>query len=225
MHRNVRLASSRPRPSSASVTTRGPRSASLQTITIGIRPFGALVKAARARSAPTDEAELPADRLQFGEVEPWDHPVDGQEVFDEIVAAINRHVVLGPGQATAVASWIMMSWLFDRFKILPQLLLCSPVKRCGKTTLLEVISYLVARPLVAANLTGPAVFRSIEMYRPALLIDEADTFLGGNNNPELTGILNSGHNRATAFVVRVEEIERRAGARALLEPSVPRCWR
>jgi hypothetical protein len=45
------------------------------------------------------------------------------------------------------------------------------------------------------------------MYRPALLIDEADTFLGGNTNPELTGILNSGHNRATAFVIRVEEID------------------
>jgi putative DNA primase/helicase len=44
------------------------------------------------------------------------------------------------------------------------------------------------------------VFRTIESACPTLLIDEADTFLTGND--ELRGVLNSGHNRATAFVVR-----------------------
>ena len=61
--------------------------------------------------------------------------------------------MLGPGQAAAVALWIMLSWLFERFKILPQLLLTSPIKRCGKTTLLELISYMVNRALMAANLS------------------------------------------------------------------------
>src|SRR5213593_2916380 len=37
--------------------------------------------------------------------------------------------------------------------------------------------------------------------RPTLLIDEADTFLQGND--ELRGILNSGYSRKTAYVVRV----------------------
>jgi hypothetical protein len=37
--------------------------------------------------------------------------------------------------------------------------------------------------------------------RPTLLIDEADTFLQGND--ELRGILNSGYTRKTAYVVRV----------------------
>lgn len=173
---------------------------------IGIRALDALVKAARARVAGSDDEE-PVNSLQLGEVEPWDQPVNARDVFDEIVSAINRHVVLQPGQPAAVALWIMMSWLFERFKLLPQLLLSSPVKRCGKTTLLELISYIVNRALTAANLTSAAVFRSIEAYRPTLLIDEADTFLGGGANPELTGVLNSGHNRATAYVIRVQEID------------------
>ena len=176
-----------------------------KSLNIGVNPFNARVKAARARAAGSDDEE-PENSLQFGEVEPWEHPTDGQQLFDEIVSAIDRHVVLQPGQPAAVALWIMMSWLFERFKILPQLLLSSPVKRCGKTTLLELISYIVNRPLAAANLTSAAVFRSIEMYRPTLVIDEADTFLGGGANPELTGVLNSGHNRATAYVIRIEEI-------------------
>jgi putative DNA primase/helicase len=44
------------------------------------------------------------------------------------------------------------------------------------------------------------VFRTIEKHLPTLLIDEADTFLG--ENEELRGLINSGHTRETAFVVR-----------------------
>src|SRR6185369_8240693 len=77
----------------------------------------------------------------------------------------------------------------------------SPEKRCGKTTLLSVLSELVHRPVVASNISSPAFFRVIEETRPTLLIDEADTFLQGND--ELRGILNSGYTRKTAYVVRV----------------------
>jgi hypothetical protein len=67
--------------------------------------------------------------------------------------------------------------------------------------LLTVLSELVNRPVVAANISSPAFFRVIEETQPTLLIDEADTFLQGND--ELRGILNSGYTRKTAYVVRV----------------------
>jgi len=51
----------------------------------------------------------------------------------------------------------------------------------------------VAKALNVANVTAAAVFRGIERYRPTLLIDEADTFLGDKD--DLRGILNSGHRR------------------------------
>lgn len=44
------------------------------------------------------------------------------------------------------------------------------------------------------------VFRVIEAVQPTLLIDETDTFV--TENGELRGVLNSGHTRATAFVIR-----------------------
>jgi hypothetical protein len=67
------------------------------------------------------------------------------------------------------------------------------MKRCGKTTLLDVLSRLVLRPLSTANVSAAAVFRVVEAYRPTLFIDEADTFLPGND--ELRGITNSGHRK------------------------------
>ena len=49
-----------------------------------------------------------------------------------------------------------------------------------------------------------ALFRAIEASHPTLIVDEADTFLAKNS--ELRGILNSGHNRRTASVLRVEKL-------------------
>ncbi|HUS82786.1 MAG TPA: DUF3631 domain-containing protein [Dehalococcoidia bacterium] len=66
--------------------------------------------------------------------------------------------------------------------------------------LLETTALIVPKPVLAANLTPATVFRVIERWKPTLLIDEMDTFV--SDKSELRGVLNSGHNRATAFVLR-----------------------
>jgi putative DNA primase/helicase len=72
------------------------------------------------------------------------------------------------------------------------------MKRCGKTTLLDVISRLVLRPLPTGSVTAAALFRVVEGYRPTLLVDEADTFL--SEADELRGVLNSGHRKGGQVV-------------------------
>ena len=49
----------------------------------------------------------------------------------------------------------------------------------------------------------PAIFRVVELQRPTLLIDEADTFLP--ENEELRGILNSGHRQGGSVIRTVGE--------------------
>src|SRR5262249_20359885 len=80
---------------------------------------------------------------------------------------------------------------FEAFTWSPRLAITAPLMRCGKTTLLRVIGELVPRALRTENISAPAVFRTVELARPVLLIDEADTFLP--NNEDLRGILNSGY--------------------------------
>ena len=46
---------------------------------------------------------------------------------------------------------------------------------------------------MTASVTPAAIFRVVEAYRPAVLVDEADTFL--RDNDELRGVINSGHRR------------------------------
>jgi putative DNA primase/helicase len=52
-----------------------------------------------------------------------------------------------------------------------------------------------------SNTTPAALFRSVEIWSPTLLIDEADTFMGKAD--ELKGIVNAGHTPSSAFVLRV----------------------
>lgn len=160
----------------------------------------ALDKEIQSRRAAAKDETLPGQAFEFPDIEPWEEPVTGAEVLEELVSLIRRHVSLSPHVAHAVALWIVWSWLIDKFDVAPRLVLLSPEKRCGKSTLLEVIHVLVPRALMASNITPAAIFRTIEAASPTLLIDEADTF--APNNEELRGILNSGHTRTGASIVR-----------------------
>lgn len=133
--------------------------------------------------------------------EPWPKPVSGAEVLADLARVLTRHVCLERGCATAIALWILHTHLFSCAQISPRLAVVSPEKRCGKSTLLTVLGGIVPKALHVANITAAAVFRCVEAAQPTLLIDEADTFVDGKE--DLRGILNSGHNKATAFVVRV----------------------
>jgi putative DNA primase/helicase len=128
--------------------------------------------------------------------------VDGAALVGEIADTISRYVILPDHGAGAIALWVVAAHALDSFDIFPILAIESPEKRCGKTTLLSVIQWLVPKPLLAANMTLATVFRAIEEFGPTLVIDEAETFIS-SDNPELVGVFNSGHNRALAYVLRL----------------------
>lgn len=154
----------------------------------------------RSRRPRTDDDAAPGSPLTLLSIEPWPEAVDGQALLGELVAVIRRHVRLPIYAADAVALWVVWSWLIDAFDIAPRLVLLSPEKRCGKTTLLELLVSVAHRALLASGISPSAIFRTIDAAKPTLLIDEADTFV--NENEELRGILNSGHTRAASRVIR-----------------------
>jgi hypothetical protein len=121
-------------------------------------------------------------------------------LLDDLVAVLTRHVVLPKLSAEALALWTVHTYGYELREVTAYIGVESPEKRCGKTTLLTVLAEIVNRPVVAANISSPALFRVIQEMQPTLLIDEADTFL--KSNEELRGILNSGYTRKTAFVWR-----------------------
>ncbi len=146
------------------------------------------------------EVQERKQQLIFAEPAPWPEPVNGAELLENIKAILNQYVSLPDHAATTIALWIIMTYEVDEVFTAAILALLSPEKRCGKTTLLTVLSRLVFRPLQASNITPAAIYRMIEQYEPTLVVDEFDSFQ--NSNDELRGILNSGHSRDMAFVIR-----------------------
>jgi putative DNA primase/helicase len=135
------------------------------------------------------------------EPQPWSEEVDGAELLDGLAAAVKRYVVCSEHQRNAVALWVIHAYTIDAFQVSPILSITSATKRCGKTTLIDVLKSLVSKPKMASNMTPAVLFRSIEMHQPCLLLDEADT-LKLSDHHELRGMLNAGHLRSGAVVMR-----------------------
>mgnify|MGYP000441467425 CR=1 FL=1 len=128
------------------------------------------------------------------------NPVDGLELFEDIKSTYNRYMALQDGQAEVLTLWTLFSHTISAFSIAPKMIITSPEKRCGKTTLLDMMNGLVKDPMMTSNITPAAMFRAIDKIGGTVMIDEADTFI--RSNPEINGIINCGHRRSSAYVIR-----------------------
>ena len=140
------------------------------------------------------------EAVLFAQIEPWPGPVGGAALLTDLVATFRRYAILPDHADVALALWAIFTHCIDAVNVAPILALTSPEKRCGKSTVLALLRRLARRPLPSANITAPPLFRAVEAWSPTLLIDEADSFL--RNSDELRGVLNSGHTRDSAFVIR-----------------------
>src|SRR6266545_6108218 len=125
---------------------------------------------------------------------------EGASLLAELHAALTRYVILPSAEAAdAVTLWIAASHAQPAWEHAPRLAVVSPLKRCGKSRLLDVVAETCWAPLITVNATIAAVVRSIGGDPPTLLVDEADTLWGSkkqaDNNEDLRGLLNAGHQR------------------------------
>lgn len=146
------------------------------------------------------ETSASSESILFRDPEPWPRPVDGAELLNSLTETVKRYIVLPHAAPEALALWVLHTYTHAAANVSPIVALLSATLRCGKTRALSLLQGLVWRPLPASNVTPAALFRSTELWEPTLLIDEADTFL--KDSHELRGILNSGHTRDAAYVLR-----------------------
>jgi len=136
------------------------------------------------------------------DVDEWPEVVQGAQLLSELKAIYQQYVILPEGAAVALALWTLGTYCYDAFRIYPMINLTSPEKRCGKSTALALLKALTNKSVLASNISPAAIYRVTELCKPTLLIDEADTFL--KDNDELRGVVNSGHLKDTAFVIKCD---------------------
>jgi hypothetical protein len=117
-------------------------------------------------------------------------------VIDLVHRLTEYYVAITPTQRVAVTLWILHAHIYERFQITPRLALVSPVRGCGKTVLLSLIEMLAPKPERTDAITPAAIYHTIDMLHPTLLIDEVDnTGLAFAANGRLRAIFNSGHRK------------------------------
>ena len=139
--------------------------------------------------------------------QPWLEPVtDIGPVLDTALTELARYVIAPLHRLATAVLWSAYAHLLPRadlgIDVAPRLAIRSKVRGSGKSTLLECVENLTPNPVLAGSITPSSVFRIIDATRATLLIDEADNIVNKNSSPDLLAILNSGHRRRTAYVIR-----------------------
>jgi putative DNA primase/helicase len=144
------------------------------------------------RDAAGDQASDPA----FADPDPWPVAVDLAPVLERIVAFIRRFVVLPEAVPDALAAWAAFTYASKAFLIAPYVIVRSPIMRCGKSLLLEVMELLIYRPFSTVSASAATLFRVIDESAPTIILDEAEVLASRGERAEaVREILNAGHRR------------------------------
>jgi hypothetical protein len=167
------------------------RKAEAERLGVRLPALDAEVKKARRDGA--GGKPLQGRSLELANPPLWPDAVLGADLLHDMTRFFERYLALPAGGSILLALWAVHTHCYDSFRHTPRLAVRSPEKGCGKTTVLDLLELVCARPLPTASVTPAAMFRAVEAAKPTLLIDEADTFLA--NSDELRGILNVGNKK------------------------------
>lgn len=160
--------------------------------------LAAIVAEERTRPRPKAANQEPG---QIPPLEPWGYEVDGAALLDTLRAHILRYVVLPPSAAEALSLWVLHTFVTDVTDYTPYILISSPVRECGKTTLDEVLLHLAHRARMTGGITAAALYRTIEKHSPTMILDELDARLRGDAGEYLRGVLNTGFQRSGCITI------------------------
>ena len=174
---------------------------------LGFGRVNALDKARIARIAERQATQKDDEE----EEEVWPDPIlDIGEVLDDAVIEVSRYIKATPAAIDTVVLWAAGAHVQQRadlhINIAPRIYVTSPVPGCGKTLLLEIIAALTPRSMMLSSTSVSGLFREIDATKPTLCLDEFDKQMAGASQEHLA-ILDSGHRRTSAYVLRSAKTE------------------
>jgi DNA polymerase I-like protein with 3'-5' exonuclease and polymerase domains len=165
------------------------------------KPIGASIGSLEESWADSSEEDQLHNKgaYRFDEtIEPWPDSVDSVKLFSELKGLIPRFIVVEPHYHRPFILWIAMAYIHDIFQLLPMLHFRSPTRGCGKSTALDLMEFLVARPFMVGNISASSLFRLIPRYQLVMLLDEAQDYV--KPDTDIASILDGGYQRGRPAV-------------------------
>jgi hypothetical protein len=146
------------------------------------------------------------DELDHDVFQALNGDLTGAGVLDLVHGTLTKYVAFPSAEAAdAVTLYAAVTHAAPHLEFATRLVIKSPVKRCGKSRLLDVLEGLVLDPLPTTNISPAALVHSIKEDKPpTIMLDEADAVFGkALKNDEkaehLRGILNAGFTRGRPY--------------------------
>jgi hypothetical protein len=134
-------------------------------------------------------------------VEPWPEPADGDSLLRDIIRRIKRHVVITDSGALVIALWVMVSWVHDDVAVHSPILNINSVEpESGKSTVMDLIAFLMPKCIASVEASEAAIYRAIKRWGPSFCFDEFDSVLADDDKAALRSVINSGHTRGTGVL-------------------------
>lgn len=129
-------------------------------------------------------------------------------VADSIAALIQEYMHISAQAVTAVTLVTLHTWLLDAADVTPYLHITAPQKQSGKTTLMDLLACLVARPMTTSHISAAGLRRVLDAQPPfTLLFDEVDPVFNrrSEDTAELRAVLNAGFRRGAQVLINVKK--------------------
>jgi putative DNA primase/helicase len=131
-------------------------------------------------------------RVTLRNVEPWDKPVDGDELLAEIAAFYEKFCWLPACAADVLAVWSLQTWCYELFDFAAIVAVWSPEHECGKGRVLDVTEKLVRRPFRTSNTSAAVLYHVISKGNLTVLVDELDS-VSDEQRAAICNILKGGY--------------------------------
>ena len=109
-------------------------------------------------------------------------------ILETICGVLARHIDAKPHHTVGLSLWAIHTHVYRQFDKSPRLAILSPVPNCGKSSVLNILNSMVARPEKLVDPTIASTFRLAGDH--TLLLDEVDNM---SIMKSMKAILNNGH--------------------------------
>jgi hypothetical protein len=118
-----------------------------------------------------------------------------EEMVTELEEYLTTYVKLDPVYPLPLALFICLThcW-FECFTVVPQVVVTGATSQCGKSALLNSMSFASARPeLLSSDTSCPSLFRIITKLHPTIFLDEVEKL--NSEKSEYRALLNNGYRK------------------------------
>ncbi|QGT99296.1 hypothetical protein SYNTR_0703 [Candidatus Syntrophocurvum alkaliphilum] len=147
-----------------------------------LQPKSEVIKPIIGEEVELGALKMPSGATDYGNT---------QQLINDIEVHIYKYLDLSDNFRKFAAYYVLLSWLYDRFRTIPYLRAIGDTG-VGKSRFLDVIGGLCYKPISASGCVTPApMYRLIRRWAGTLIIDEAD-LKNSDEYSEIVTILNCG---------------------------------